>query len=51
MRLGRPVIWTCFDNDMNHMHVDTRQYKHIVWKRAVELRRRVADCIRATILK
>ena len=47
--LGRPVIWTCQDSDFANVHFDTRQYNHIIWANPAELRRRLADRIRATI--
>ena len=33
MGLGRPVIWTCMEDDFENTHFDTRQYNHIVWER------------------
>jgi len=32
MGLGRPVIWTCSEDDRKEVHFDTRQYNHIFWK-------------------
>jgi hypothetical protein len=49
--LGRPVIWTCRKDDLEHAHFDTRQYNHIVWETPAELRAKVTDRVRATILK
>jgi hypothetical protein len=50
MGLGRPVIWTChagtFDQDVRF---DTRQYGHIPWKSADDLRLQLTNKIRATI--
>lgn len=52
MGLGRPVIWTCradeFTKDKSHF--DTRQYAHVIWEDPAELRRKLADRIRVTIL-
>jgi nucleoside 2-deoxyribosyltransferase len=49
MALGLPVIWCCRKDDLNNVHFDTRQYKHIVWEQPTDLRQQLADRIRATI--
>lgn len=49
MGLGRPVIWTCRNDDFDNVHFDTRQYNHIVWDAPGDLRVKLADRIRATI--
>ena len=49
MGLGLPVIWTCRDTDIDDVHFDTRQYNHIVWKDAADLKKRLADRIEATL--
>jgi nucleoside 2-deoxyribosyltransferase len=49
MGLGIPVIWTCRDTDINAVHFDTRQYNHIVWKEAGDLREQLQRRIEATI--
>ena len=51
MGLGRPVIWTCRKDDLQNAHFDTRQYNHIEWETPGELRTKLADRIRATILR
>lgn len=51
MGLGRPVIWTCREDDFKNTHFDTRQYNHIRWKSPEDLRDQLTDRIRATILK
>jgi nucleoside 2-deoxyribosyltransferase len=48
--LGIPVIWTCRKDATADLHFDTRQYNHIEWSTADELRERLADRIAATIL-
>jgi len=50
MGLGKPVIWTCREEDLDQAHFDTRQYNHIVWKTPTDLRAKLEDRIRATIL-
>jgi nucleoside 2-deoxyribosyltransferase len=47
--LGRHVIWTCRDSDIAHAHFDTRQYNHLVWRDAADLRERLQNRIEATI--
>lgn len=47
--LGIPVIWTCRETDINGAHFDTRQYNHIVWTAAAELKEKLIDRIEATV--
>jgi nucleoside 2-deoxyribosyltransferase len=49
MGLGRPVIWTCRQDDFANVHFDTRQFNHIVWAEPVDLRPKLAARIRATV--
>jgi nucleoside 2-deoxyribosyltransferase len=45
--LGKPVIWTCRKSDLEETHFDTRQYNHIVWKSADDLRVQLSNRILA----
>lgn len=47
--LGIPVIFTCAASAIGAVHFDTRQYNHIVWKDAADLRRQLSHRISATI--
>ena len=47
--LGIEVIFTCREDALKHVHFDTRQYNHIVWKKPEELRQRLAARISAVI--
>lgn len=47
--LGHPVIWTCRSDIIAHVHFDTRQYNHIVWETATDLKEKLLNRIRATI--
>lgn len=49
--LGIPVIWMCKDvrKEIKNLHFDTRQYNHIMWKDAVDLKQKLIDRIGATI--
>ncbi|HDR8145028.1 TPA: nucleoside 2-deoxyribosyltransferase [Bacillus cereus] len=49
MGLGKPVIWTCREDDLTNLHFDTRQYSHIVWQEETELKELLLNRIRATI--
>jgi len=49
MGLGRPVIWTCREDDLANVHFNTRQYSHVVWKEPHDLRTQLAERIIATI--
>jgi len=51
MGLGLPVIWTCRQDEIDACHFDTRQYNHITWNNADELRQKLRDRIIATIGK
>lgn len=47
--LGIPVIWTCRDTDAENLHFDTRQYNHIVWSNADDLKEKLINRIEATL--
>lgn len=47
--LGRPVIWTVRDDELERCHFDTRQYNFIEWKNGDDLAKRLNARIRATI--
>ena len=51
MGLGIPVIFACRADQIGETHFDTRQYNHIVWDNADDLRAKLSDRIRATVLK
>lgn len=46
---GLPVIWTCRADDYELAHFDTRQYNHIVWRTAEELRDRLYTRIKVVV--
>jgi hypothetical protein len=47
--LGRIVVWTCRDNDVETLHFDTRQYNHVVWSTPDDLREKLAARLKATV--
>ena len=47
--LNIPVIFTCHEDSLDHLHFDTRQYNHISWKTPEDLLERLAQRISATI--
>lgn len=47
--LGIPVVWCARKAALDASHFDTRQYNHIVWDDAAELRERLRDRILATV--
>jgi nucleoside 2-deoxyribosyltransferase len=49
MGLGLPVVWSCRKDDLHNVHFDTRQYNHIVWEAAADLRQQLRDRLIATI--
>lgn len=50
MGLGKPVIWTCREDEIGKIHFDTRQYNHVTWQDADELYEKLKRRIEATIL-
>jgi nucleoside 2-deoxyribosyltransferase len=48
--LDRQVIWTCKKDDIKNAHFDTRQYNHILWENAEDLRKKLLNRIKATII-
>ncbi len=51
MGLGIPVIWTCEDckKEIDALHFDTRQYSHVLWNGADDMRRKLRNRIAATV--
>ncbi len=49
MGLRIPVIWTCREDAIAEVHFDTRQFSHILWTDAADLRDKLAKRIAATI--
>lgn len=47
--LGRPVIWSVRQDDLEKVHFDTRQYRHIVWSSPADLQEQLYELIRAVI--
>jgi len=49
--LGIPVIWACKndENEISNLHFDTRQYSHILWDDAADLKTKLFNHIMATI--
>lgn len=45
--LAVPVIWCCREDEIGQAHFDTRQYNHLVWNSAAELRERLESRVRA----
>ena len=33
MGLGLPALWSVRQDDLPHVHFDTRQFYHVVWER------------------
>jgi hypothetical protein len=47
--LGIPVIWTVRKDQIADVHFDTRQYNHIIWSTADELREKLYNRIAAVV--
>ena len=47
--LGIDVIFTCRQDLQDVIHFDTRQYNHIFWQEPMDLRKKLADRISATV--
>ncbi len=48
--LGIPVIWMVHKDHLDDLHFDTRQYNHILYENTEELRKKLENRIRATVL-
>lgn len=48
--LGRPVIHCCKDTDFDDRHFDTKLINHIKWSDPADLREKLANRIKATII-
>jgi nucleoside 2-deoxyribosyltransferase len=49
LALGKPVIWTCREDVIGEVHFDTRQFNHIVWRNAGDLKVRLKNRIAAVL--
>ena len=47
--LGRPVIFTCKENELGDASFDTNHYPHITWKTPTDLKEKLIKRIQATI--
>ena len=47
--LNMPVLFTCRQDAIEHVHFDTRQYNQITWETPEDLRTRLVQRISATI--
>ena len=47
--LAIPVIFTCRNDSLEELHLDTRQYNHIVWTEPGKLRKNLTNRIAAVI--
>ncbi len=47
--LAIPVIWSCRNDVIDHVHFDTRQYNHIVWAGSSELKTKLRNRIGAVV--
>ena len=47
--LGIPVFYTCHADLVEYLHLDTRQYNHILWKTPDELRESLRNRIRRVL--
>jgi nucleoside 2-deoxyribosyltransferase len=47
--LGIPVIWTVRSDCIDYVHFDTRQYAHVIWEDAADLREKLRNRIGAVI--
>lgn len=48
--LNLPVIWSCREDMIGHVHFDTRQFNHITWKDPADLKTKLLNRIRAVII-
>ncbi len=49
--LGREVIWCCRDDELKNLHFDIKHLGHVVWTTPGDLRQRLADSIRANLIR
>jgi nucleoside 2-deoxyribosyltransferase len=49
MGMGLPIIWIVRKDDVEKLHFDTRQYNHIVYENAEDLKAKLYNRIAATI--
>lgn len=47
--LGLNVLWTVREDELKGTHFDTRQFRHIVWKKPADLREQLTDFVGAIV--
>ena len=47
--LGLPVIFTCRADAITYVHFDTRQFAHVIWETADDLKEKLSNRISATV--
>lgn len=47
--LGIPVVWTCRDDEVDDLHIDTGKYNPIIWETPEDLREQLVHRIAATL--
>lgn len=48
--LGIEVIWTCREDHLKDVHFDTKGFSHLVWKTPEDLKDKLSNRIRATVV-
>jgi len=48
--LGRPVIHCCQESDLTNLHFDTKVINHVSWSDEADLRVKLANRIKATVI-
>lgn len=46
---GTQVIWTCREDDVDNLHFDTRQFRHLLWDDLEEFREELENVIRVVV--
>ena len=49
MALDRPVVWTVRSDEVDKIHFDTRQFRHIIWTTPQDLATQIESVIAGTI--
>lgn len=49
LALGRPVVWSIRKDEVEKLHFDTRQFSHIVWTDAIDLKEQLESVIAGTV--
>jgi hypothetical protein len=51
LALGKPILWSCREDQFADVHFNTRQYPHIIWKAETDLSTEIEARLKALLVR